>query len=76
MKIEKELNKWQIICHLKKDFCCFPYKFIFEFGIFNIQKFPKEGEMLSKTYYKGFLFSKSFWHPLTKLKTFLEEKGY
>ena len=32
MKIEKELNQWQIICHLKKNFCCFPYTFIFEFG--------------------------------------------
>ena len=74
--MKKELNKWQIIFHLKNCMEYLERKEVFRFGIFNIHTFPQEGESLSKECYKGFIIQWKFWHPLTILKRYLENKKY
>ena len=71
----KELNKWQVVLYCGRAFESYD-KRMFRFGIFNIQKFPKEGEGFSKEHYKGFVFTKRFRSPLTLLRSYLESKGF
>jgi len=71
----KELNKWQVVLYYGRALE-FYHKRMFRFGIFNIQKFPEEGEGFNKEHYKGFVFTKQFRHPLTLLKRYLEFKGF
>ena len=75
MKIKKELNKWQIIFDYGLAMEYFNKRRI-TFGIFNFQRFTKEGEMMSKKYYKGFVWRKTFRHPLTILRDYLEKKRF
>ena len=73
--IKRELNKWQWLLHYGRAFE-YRDKRRFMFGIFEIQKFPEEGKMLSKECYKGFLIRWNFNHPLTILRKYLEHKGF
>lgn len=74
-KIKKELNKWQMTFYYGRAFETFDGRMV-RFGIFNIQRFPEMGEPLDKKYYKGFVFTKRFRHPLTLLRKYLEKKNY
>ena len=74
--MKKVLNKWQIVLHFKRSMEVMPYKVIFRFGIFNIHTFPEMGESFWEKHYKGFIWELRFWHPLSKLRMFLEKLGY
>lgn len=74
-QLKKELNKWQLVLYYNKAWEC-EDKRLFRFGILNIQKFPKIGELLSKEDYKGFLLNLKFRHPLTILRQYLEKHKF
>ena len=73
--LKRELNKWQFVCHYQGNYATYDGR-VFRFGLINFQRFPEIGESFSKKHYKGFLFEFRFRHPLSKLRKYLESKGY
>lgn len=57
MKYGPRLNKWSIEIHAQHDARVRnPFAFRFVFGICKFLEFPKEGEVIKKGKYKGFIY--------------------
>ena len=63
--MKKVINKWQIHWSFGRLMATLErgWKEI-SFGIFKIHTMPKEGEMLNKKMYKGFLTKFHIWFPI------------
>lgn len=77
-KLKRKLNKWQTEIGFIRVWEVYPPKaWRFRFAVLKITQFPEEGELMEKKHYKGIFWeSKVIWHPLTKIKRFLERRGY
>lgn len=65
--MKKVLNKWQVIWEFHRDFYSTdPFAYTARIGIIKIISYPKEGNVLTKESYKGFVLNWMYWFPWSK----------
>jgi len=72
---KRELGVWQFYFYYGRDSLMYGRKTL-TVAAFRLNEFPEPGEMLQRKNYTGLLFSKTFHHPMTRLRYLLEDLGY
>lgn len=63
--MKRIFNKWQVEFSIKRPMEFFaPGWYRVSFGIFNLRLIPKEGSIIEKRHYRGFIFSFLVWFPI------------
>jgi hypothetical protein len=63
------LNKWQFDLSFDKDYSRMEQGWKkFQLAIINLHTMPEKGQIISKHFYKGFIFSFRIWLPIEDIR--------
>lgn len=71
----RKIGRWEFMFYYGRDIVSYDRKRLLISWI-KLKGFPEMGATIQKKDYHGFLFDKSFYHPLTRLRFLLEDFNF